>query len=173
MNRALALLAGLALATQIAAQPVAAADANTVGTTVVVRDQRPPVSPLTPPHPRPVNDTLSDVPRPDLKVEFVSRGIQDIGYDSKFSITNVGNAVAKSPQAIQGCLHTGWNDPQKTHNVYSTVPIKDLAPGQMTWVEVHCGFKDDGWTLNAASVYAQVIGDPVAGNNQAEDIYPH
>ena len=168
MNRALALLAGLLLVSQVAAQPVAAADANTTATTVLAQDQRTPAPPRTPAGLKPA-DTLSAVPVPDLKAELISGAGDGTERHSKFLITNAGSAVAQKADVRRQTMVHDESAPNTLKTDHDWIKIGDVAPGTSVLVEVHCKVPS-GWYCDINSVYAKANGDFNTDNNGADDI---
>jgi hypothetical protein len=168
MHRALALLAGLLLVSQIAAQPVAAAATDDASrTTVLARGDEDDGPSRVPGAPNPGN-TLTAAPMPDITVVLVSGWWVGNERHSKFRISNVGNG--------NGHLVHVWyqmisqNVPEDdTDNPSHKFHIVDLAPGAWEEFTVVCkprtGFVCDKNRLNAYAHGSELT----TANNAAED----
>jgi hypothetical protein len=157
----MAALVGLLLVSQVAAQPVVAADASIPVTTVLVQAEAEPASPRVPGGPNSGN-TLSDLRRPDLRAELVSGWWVGKERHSQFRITNVGKATAKNATYWK---QTWLWDPIDTDDDHfeADVPLGDIAPGASQDVFVVCKPKAD-WVCDFNKL------DP---NNQAiDDVLP-
>src|SRR5215211_7334821 len=136
MNRAMALLAGLLLVSQVAAQPASAADVSPSNGTVQAQSERAPGSPGTPNFPdRP--DSLSAGPMADLKVELVSGWWEGNERHSRFKVSNIGTASAPETYYWYQTLAQDPIEPD-TDNKSSKVQVGTMPANAFALFDVVC-----------------------------------
>ena len=167
MNRAMALLAGLLLVSQVAAQPVAAAGGQ-VGPSVLAQEERAPGSPRTPSNFPDRPDSLSAGPMADLKVELVAGVWQGNQRHSTFRVSNIGNHVAKNVAVRKwtDIADFGSDEDQE----YSYMDLGDMAPGAVLLFNVVCvpPVPEDTCVRNGAKALS-ISSDKNPANDWAKD----
>lgn len=164
MNRALALLAGLLLATQVYAQPVAAAEAVTAGTSVNGQTEKTPRTPGGPDRP----DDLTAGRIGDLKVELDSAWWVGTARHSKFKVSNVGDGTSYDVSVRKIVDTANPNNGDEEQDI-SYQALGDMPAGAFTYITVVCT-PDAGWICDLNGLKGLTPGsDKNTGNNYAQD----
>ena len=169
MHRALALLAGLLLVGQVAAQPVAAAD--------ILAANNPSMHQTTPPPPQrpgpvsqPAGDEKAAPPKPDLKAELVQGWWIGSTRYSQFRVTNIGKGTATAV-GLQPNFWTANSDGSNSGAAYDgtgKIDVGDLSPGQSLEYQVQCTPALDR-VCTMSQLRALSSSDPDTTNNLARD----
>jgi hypothetical protein len=166
-HRAMALLAGLILATQGSTQPVAAAVHPAVVSNVFADSERAPESSQTPDGPN-ASDSFSAGPLADLKVELESGWWKGMERHSRFKVANFGDAVATNI-SIRRQMYL--EDLKLINNYYefSDQVVGNLPPGTFKYFTVICT-PPRGWVCGENLLRATSTGsDKNLANNYDED----
>jgi hypothetical protein len=153
MNRAMALLAGLLLVSQVAAQPVAAAE-GTSGPSRTPGGDRP--------------DALTAGPIADLKTELVSGWWVGNERHSKFKLSNVGTGTAPDVRLWYQMISQDPIEPD-TDNPSQKIELGDMPANAFQYFTVVCKPRP-GYTCDKNRAKLLTDGsDSNPANNDAED----
>ena len=161
MHRAMALLAGLLLVGQVAAQPVAAAEAGAAGTSIHGQNEKTPGGPGRP-------DDLTAGPIGDLKVELDSAWWVGTARHSKFKVSNPGDGTSFNVSVRKIVDTANPNNGDEDQNI-SYQALGDMPAAAFTYITVICTPKA-GWVCDQNALKGLTTGsDKNPGNNYAED----
>ena len=167
MKRALALVAGLLLAGQIAAQPVAATEPLLAGEAVQPQAKSGPNLRRDPDVVMRAGG-LSAGPMADLKVELITGFWQGNQRHSTFKVSNIGNATAKDVSVRKWTDIADFGSDEDQTISYQS--LGDMPAGSVKKVSVVCTPPDplDTCVRNGAKALS-VSSDLDAANDWAED----
>ena len=161
MHRAMALLAGLLLVGQVAAQPVAAAEAGGAGTSIHGQNEKTPGGPGRP-------DDLTAGPIGDLKVELDSAWWVGTARHSKFKVSNPGDGTSFNVSVRKIVDTENPNSGDEDQNI-SYQALGDMPASAFTYITVICT-PQAGWVCDQNALKGLTTGsDKNTGNNYAED----
>jgi hypothetical protein len=151
MKRALALLAGILLVSQVAAQPAAAAEG----------------AERTPGGPNPAGSVTAGK-LPNMKVEFVSGWWVGTERHSQFKVSNIGDykATNVSLRKIRDIHRPGDGDVEQVIDYQS---LGDVPAGAFQFYEVVCTPKTNWYCVENAMKALTTGSDSDMSNNYAED----
>lgn len=161
MHRAMALLAGLLLVGQVAAQPVAAAEAGAAGTSIHGQNEKTPRKPSGP-------DDLTAGPIGDVKVELDSAWWVGAQRHAKYKVSNVGTGTSYDVKLFKQYFVVEPSIPDDDH-FESNQMLGDMPAGAFTYVTIVCAPKA-GWQCDRSRMKALTPGSDLnPGNDAAED----
>lgn len=138
-HRAMALLAGLLLVSQVSTHPVTAAGHRAEASIVYGESEREPRSPRTPDG-RNASDSFTAGPIADVKVELVSGWWVGKERHSKFKLSNVGDGPAKGVRYVHQTLTDDTRVEHHSHAVWWSDPIHvgDMPANTFRFVVLVC-----------------------------------
>ena len=161
MYRAMALIAGLMLVSQVAAQPVAAAEPASAGITNYGQTEKTPGGSGRP-------DNLTAGPIGDLKVELDSAWWVGTARHSKFKVSNPGDGTSFNV-SVRKIVDTANPNSGDEDQDIAYQALGDMPASAFTYVTVICT-PQAGWVCDQNALKGLTTGsDKNTGNNYAED----
>ena len=169
MNRAFALLAGLLLASQVLAQPVAASALDTIGTPALLekakgKDETPPAEPIR--RLSPTSNTFS-AGDGDLHVKVATAWWQGKERHTTFSISNVGGQFAENVKVVTTA--TVKNSEGIKGEFTEEHFMGDILPNEIEYYTVVCAETGSNVCVSNALTAIVKSGDQNPKNNTAID----
>ena len=166
MNRVFALLAGLVLATQVAALPVAATELHSSSHPLLLQDDRP-LSPGPPAATGAAKTTLTAERAVDVRAMLFIAAWDGDKRQALYIATNIGEAAAKNVQLVGGA--SIWNSNEALGAWQTVEPAYvDLLPGETKQFMVSCN-PPKGWICTGGSFMTSHPFDANDSNNMAWD----